>query len=207
MTAIRVVLADDHPILLEGLAAMLRLEGDVEVVGCAATAPEALAQTQRLAPDVLVLDVDLGATSGLACLRDVRRLGLAARVLVLTGYSDGATMREALEAGADGYAVKTQPPRELAMAIRQVARGQLVFPLAMRRHLLGGDPTGLGTLTPRERAVLQAVAGGASNVAAAERLGISANTVKFHLRNAYAKLGVRNRTEAATHLRARGRAP
>jgi DNA-binding NarL/FixJ family response regulator len=109
-------------------------------------------------------------------------------------------MRAALEGGADGYALKTEPPQQTVESIRQVQRGQLLFPLAARRWLLGRAAAGeSGPLTERERAVLAQVAEGATNAEIARRLRVSENTVKFHLQNLYLKLHVANRTEAAAY--------
>jgi DNA-binding NarL/FixJ family response regulator len=127
-------------------------------------------------------------------------------VLVLTAYSDGASMRAALEAGADGYALKTEPPRQTLASIRQVFRGQLVFPLAAKRWLLGSSaPPDPIQLTEREREVLALAAEGHTNAQIASRLHVSENTIKFHLQKLFLKMGVSNRTEAAArYLRERG---
>lgn len=198
---IRVVLADDHELVLEGLRTMLDAESDIKVIGTAQTGEAVLEQIRRLQPDVAVLDLELGGMSGLSTLEKIRAEKLAVRVLVLTAYSDGGSMRQALELGADGYALKTEPPQQTVASIRQVHRGQLVFPLAAKRWLLGRsglpDP---GKLTEREQAVLALVAEGETNSAIAIKLRVSENTVKFHLQNLYLKLGVSNRTEAAARF-------
>jgi DNA-binding NarL/FixJ family response regulator len=203
---IRVALADDHELVLEGLRALLQSEDDITVVATATNGDELLAEIRRHKPDVVAMDLDMGGADGLACLARIRAEGIPVRVLVLTGYSDGAMMRAALEGGADGYALKTEPPRQTIECIRQVHRGQLVFPIAARRWLLGRAPTPAGpSLTGRERAVLDLVAEGATNAVVATRLRVSENTVKFHLQNIYLKLGVSNRTEAAAaHLKQSG---
>ena len=200
---IRVALADDHELVLEGLRALLQAEPDIVVVATATNGDDLLAEVRRHVPDVVTMDLDMGGADGMACLARIRAEHLPVRVLVLTGYSDGAMMRAALEGGADGYALKTEPPRQTIECIRQVHRGQLVFPIAARRWLLDRSPAPAGsTLTTRERAVLDLVAEGATNAAIAARLRVSENTVKFHLQNIYLKLGVSNRTEAAAaHLK------
>lgn len=200
---IRVALADDHELVLEGLRALLQAEGDLTVVATATNGDDLIAEVRRHRPDVVAMDLDMGASDGMACLARIRAEGIPVRVLVLTGYSDGAMMRAALEGGADGYALKTEPPRQTIECIRQVYRGHLVFPIAARRWLLGRAPIPGGiALTGRERAVLDLVAEGATNGGIAARLRVSENTVKFHLQNIYVKLGVSNRTEAAAaHLK------
>lgn len=204
-TRIRIVLADDHALLLEGLRALLQAEDDLDVVATATDGEQLITAIRQHAPDVVVLDLEMGATGGLACLERIRRERLPVRVLVLTAYSDGATMRAALEGEADGYALKTEPPRQTVDAIRQVHGGHLVFPSAAKRWLLGRSaPQGADELTERERAVLEQLAEGATNGQIAGQLRVSENTVKFHLQNIYLKLGVANRTEAAAfYLRQR----
>ena len=197
---VRVVLADDHELVLEGLRSLLENEADMQVVAAARTGEQLLDAVRRHRPDVVVLDLEMGQMSGLACLERIRAERLPVRVLVLTAYNDGASMRAALEGGADGYALKTEPPRQTVDSIRQVHRGQLVFPLAARRWLLGhAAPQDPRQLTERERAVLALVAEGVTNAQIARQLRVSENTVKFHLQNLYLKLGVANRTEAAAH--------
>ena len=177
----------------------------MEVVAVAATGDALVEAIRRHAPDVAVLDLEMGASGGLECLARIRRERLPVRVLVLTAYGDGATMRAALEGEADGYALKTEPPRQTVDAIRGVYRGHLVFPTAAKRWLLGGAAAAGAELTERERAVLALVAEGVANAQVAARLRVSENTVKFHLQNVYRKLGVANRTEAAAaFLRERG---
>ena len=195
---IRVLLADDHELVLEGLRALLQAEPDIHVVATVTNGEQVLAAIRRHRPDVVAMDLDMGPAGGMACLAQIRSEGLPVRVLVLTGYSDGGTMRAALEGGADGYALKTEPPRQTIECIRQVHRGQIVFPSAAKRWLLGHTDVPVGTeLTTRERGVLNLLAEGATNAAIAARLRVSENTVKFHLQNIYAKLQVSNRTEAA----------
>ncbi len=208
-TPIRVLLADDHELVLEGLRSLLEAEGDIEVTGTATGAEQLLASLERQLPDVVVLDLELPRIGGLECLRRIRANKRPVRVLVLTAYGDGASMRAALEGGADGYALKTEPPQVTVSSIRQVHRGQLVFPLAAKRWLLGrAAPPDSAQLTDRERETLALVAEGKTNSQIARRLKVSENTIKFHLQNLYLKLGVTNRTEAAAiYLKERGLRP
>lgn len=201
MTAIRILLADDHALLLEGLRSMLDAEPDLEVVATATSGEQALDLVRREKPDVVVLDIELDGMSGLVVLQAIRAEAMPVRVLVLTAYSDGASVRGALEGGADGFALKTEPPQQTIASIRQVHRGQLVFPDAAKRWLPGRNtPSDPDKLPEREAAVLALVAEGVTNAEIARQLRVSENTVKFHLQNLYTKLGVSNRTEAAAHF-------
>jgi DNA-binding NarL/FixJ family response regulator len=200
VSTIRVVLADDHALVLEGLRSMIDAEPDMEVVSVAGDGEALVAAIRRERPDVAVVDIEMPAVNGLRSLERIREEQLAVRVLVLTAYSDGATLRAALDGGADGFAVKTDPPRHTIDAIRNVHRGQLAFPIAARRWLTGQQPAGSSAeLTDRERQVLHHVAEGLTNLEIASRLRVSDSTIKFHLQNIYLKLGVSNRTEAAAH--------
>jgi DNA-binding NarL/FixJ family response regulator len=197
---VRIVLADDHELVLEGLRSLIEAEGDMKVAATATDGEQLMEAVRRHAPDVVVLDLEMGELGGLRCLELLRTEHPEVRVLVLTAYSDGESMRAALEGGAAGFALKTEPPQQTVASIRQVHRGHLVFPLAARRWLLrGGTQQERGELTEREREILALVAEGLTNAQIARRLRVSDNTVKFHLQNLYLKLGVRNRTEAAAH--------
>lgn len=196
----RIVLADDHELVLEGLRSLIEAEPDMEVLATAKDGGQCLEAVRRHQPDVVVLDLEMGPMGGLQCLEQVRAGHPGVRVLVLTAYSDGESMRAALEGGAAGFALKTEPPQQTVASIRQVYRGQLVFPLAARRWLLRtpalSEPT---QPTDREMEILALVSEGLTNAQIARRLRVSDNTVKFHLQNVYLKLGVRNRTEAAAY--------
>jgi DNA-binding NarL/FixJ family response regulator len=197
---IRIVLADDHELVLEGLRSLIEAEPDMEVLATATDGRLLLEAIGRREPDVVVLDLEMGEMGGLACLEQLRQRHPAVRVLVLTAYTDGDSMRGALEGGASGFAVKTEPPQQTVASIRQVANGQLVFPLAARRWLLRTpQPAAPTHPTDREMEILALVSEGLTNAQIARRLRVSDNTVKFHLQNVYLKLGVRNRTEAAAH--------
>ncbi len=192
---IRIVIADDHALVHEGVRAVLSAEPGLRVVATATDGERMLEAVRRLRPDVAVVDLRMPYMDGLACLRAIRAENLPVRVVMLSAFCEGATLHEAIEAGADGYALKTDPPTQLVAAIRQVAAGQLVFPGGARRWI--GRRQSADDLTARERAVLEQIAEGRSNGEIADRLHLSENTVKFHLRNLFAKLGVSNRTEAA----------
>ena len=202
MSPIRIILADDHELVLEGLRALLEAEDDMRVVGAATSGAQLLDAVERHRPDVVVLDLEMGEVGGLRCLERMRALHPQVRVLVLTAYSDGESMRAALEGGANGYALKTEPPRQTVASIRQVFGGQLVFPHAARRWLLvgaGSGAPGAQQLTARETEILALVSEGLTNAQVANRLRVSENTVKFHLQNLYLKLKLNNRTEAAAY--------
>ncbi len=194
---IRVLLADDHAIVLEGLRALLEGESEIKVAAWTTDGTEVVKLVQQHHPDVVVLDLELTTVKGTEVIGALRELPAPPKVLVLTAYNDGESLRSALDAGADGLALKTEPPQQTLTAIRQVHAGQLVFPQAARRWIDGrgtGAPHGL---TPREREVWTLVAGGLTNPEIAARLGLSDNTVKFHVQHLFSKLGVKNRTEAA----------
>ncbi len=206
---IRVVLADDHPLVLEGLRAMLQAEEDIEVLAAVTDGSELIPIVERYRPDVVVLDLQMPGLSGWDCLEAIRRASPGTRILILTAFGDGEFIQMAIEREADGFVLKTESPQQTLTAIRQVAQGHLVFPQAARRWLGRRLPEGLAALTDREREILALVAEGLSNAQIARRLGIRVATVKFHLQNVFQKLGVRNRTEAARfYLTARsGRPP
>lgn len=196
----RVLLADDHAIVLEGLKALIDGEPDLEVVGSTTEGTAVVDLVLQMKPDVVVLDLELAGIRGTDVLAALRALKAPPRVLILTAYNDGESIRSALDAGAEGLALKTLSPHQTVAAIRQVHAGQLVFPAAARRWLeerSGRDGAdGLG-LTQREREVWALVARGLSNSDIAKRLGLSGNTVKFHVQHLFHKLGVKNRTAAA----------
>ncbi len=195
---IRVILADDHELVLEGLQALLQNEDDLQVVATAKNGAQLMEAVHTHMPDVVVMDLKMPAPDGLSCLEQIRRERLPVRVLVLTAFSDGESMLEALEREADGFALKTDPPGQTIAAIHQVAHGQMVFPSVVRQWLTERHRAGPGSeLSEREREVLERVAEGLTNAQIAERLNLSESTVKFHLQHIFDKLGVSNRTEAA----------
>lgn len=195
---IRVFLADDHALVLEGLRSLLESEGDITVVGSCADGTGVLEAVRALRPDVVVLDLQMPTVGGVACLQQIRAAALPAKVLILSAFNDGDTIQSVLEAEADGFALKTEAPQQTVACIRQVYQGQLVFPQAARRWLRQQQRPGpAADLSEREAEVLGLLAQGLSNTQIAQRLMVSDNTVKFHLQNIYQKLGVGNRTEAA----------
>lgn len=194
---LRVILADDHELVLEGLRGLLVNEPDIEVVGTCTDGGSLLAALERTPADVVVMDLQMPAPENLNCLAEVRRRGLPVRVLVLTAFGDGESIQFALENGADGFALKTAPLRQTIDAIRQVGHGNLVFPPAARKWLQGHRPEANPELSAREWDVLALAAQGLTNPQIADSLSVSENTIKFHLQNIFQKLGVSNRTEAA----------
>src|SRR6266545_5577798 len=196
---IKIILADDHALVIEGLRGLLAREPDMEVVATATDGEALLDELQYTRPDVVVLDLQMPARDGFSCLEAIRRQGLPVKVVILSAFGDGATLQTAWEQQADGFALKTDPPRQTVATIRNVAHGQIVFPRAVRQATRDAGPRGgaLGRLTERERDVLHLLAEGQTNAQIADRLAVQESTVKFHVQNIFQKLGVANRTEAA----------
>lgn len=197
---ITVVIADDHPVVRQGLAVLLDVQDDIELVGEANDGHEAVRLTLEHAPDVLLLDLKLPGLDGLGVLGELRARGVRTRVLVLTSAVGPTSPALALQAGAAGFLYKDVDPDALVRAIRSVHDGHTVLApdaagLVAARPAT--DARGIGSLTARERDVLALVAGGRSNREIARMLGISEKTVKAHVSAILAKLGVADRTQAA----------
>ncbi len=202
---VRIVLADDHELVLEGLRGLLQNEADLTVVATATTGERLMEIIRRYQPDLAVMDLQMpyragdSRGDGLTCLEQIRHEKLDVKVMVLTAFSDGESLQRAWELEAEGFALKTDPPRQTVAAIRNVAHGLLVFPRHVRPSQSGGRARSspLDVLSERETEFLVLVAEGMTNAQIAERLSVSEHTVKFHLQNIFQKLGVANRTEAA----------
>lgn len=200
MPPIKVLLVDDHPLVLEGLKALMESESGIHVVATTTDGNRVCELARLHRPDVVVLDLELGATNGYEVLKRLRAEKVPVRVLVLTAYGDGESLRAALEHHADGIALKTDSPARTIDALRAVSAGVLVFPQAARRWMrkpAERPVAGPSALSEREREVWAELASGLSNAAIARKLGVSASTVKFHTQNLFQKLGVSNRTAAA----------
>ncbi len=201
---IRLVLADDHALVLDGLRALLSREPDLRVVATATDGERLLDAVRRFKPDLAVIDIQMPYMDGLTCLRQLRAEGLPVRVLILTAFGSPEVLRSAMEAGADGLALKTDSTEMTLAAIRQVAHGQMVFPQSARQWLTRPAAPDPDTPTEREEIIWAQVAEGKSNTQIAAELHLSESTIKFHLRHLFAKLGVSNRNEAAAHYHRRG---
>jgi DNA-binding NarL/FixJ family response regulator len=203
---IRVLIADDHALVREGLAELLARAGDVEVVGLAADGAEALELARGELPDVVLMDLSMPNMDGTEATRRLVAEGLDVRVVVLTSLSERERILEALDAGAIGYLLKDAEPDELLRGVRAAASGD--SPLAPRaaRELIAarGQSRPALELSPREREVLELVREGLPNKLIARRLEISEKTVKAHLTRVFAQLGVSDRTQAALWMERNG---
>ncbi len=203
--AIKLLIADDHPVVRDGLSSMFDREPGFEVLGEAADGSEAVRLAQALQPDVILMDLRMPGTDGVTAIAELARLGVAARVLVLTTYDTDSHVLPAIEAGATGYLLKDAPRTELIRAVQAAARGQAVLSPSVATRLMSRVRTPAAEpLSQRELEVLGLVAAGSTNREAAASLFISEATVKTHLLNIYAKLGVSDRTAAVSAAYNRG---
>ena len=209
MTKIRLLLADDHPVVRAGLAGMLAAEEDLEIVGEAADGAEACELAQRLRPDVVLMDLRMPGVDGATATARISSELPQVRVLVLTTYDTDSDIVRAVEAGASGYLLKDTPRRELADAIRAAARGETVLAPVAAATLLTRmrAPEPSVTLTARETQVLALVGKGRTNADIGRELFIGEATVKTHLIRVFNKLGVDDRTAAVTAAMRRGLLP
>lgn len=204
---IRLVIADDHPIVRAGLLALFGLEKDFVVVGEASTPDEAVTAAQRENPDVVLMDLQFGAReseSGAEATRRIRGLDAAPYVLVLTNYDSDADILGAVEAGASGYLLKDAPPHELIAAVRAAAAGESALAPVIASRLLNRLRAPRVSLSSREIEVLELVAAGRSNTEVAAELFVSETTVKSHLAHIFSKLDVASRTAAVSAARQKG---
>ena len=196
---IRLLIADDHPVVRDGLSGMFAADPGFEVAGEAADGAEAVRLAQAVKPDVILMDLRMPVMDGVTAITELARRGSTARVLVLTTYDTDSYVMAAIEAGATGYLLKDAPRAELLRAVRAAAAGQAVLAPSVAGRLMNRvrtPETEPGPLSQREFEVLELIAAGATNREAAVRLFISEATVKTHLLHIYAKLGVGDRAAA-----------
>jgi NarL family two-component system response regulator LiaR len=201
---IRVLIADDHAVVREGLRTFLELQEGIEVAGEAADGREAVEEAERLRPDVVLMDLVMPRLDGLEAMRELRTRVPQARVVVLTSFLEDERLLPVLRAGAAGYLLKNVEPRELARSIRLAAAGEAMIDPAVAARLvdaLGEErPAEQAELTPREQEVLDLIGRGYANKRIALELGIAEKTVKTHVSHVLAKLGVSDRTQAALYV-------
>jgi two-component system response regulator DesR len=198
---IRVVLAEDQVMVLGALAALLELEGDIQVVAKAPNGRDALKASETLKPDVLVTDIEMPGMTGLEVAAALKLSRPAVRTIILTTFARPGYLRRALDAGAHGYLLKERPASELADAIRRVHSGLRAIDPALAAEAWTADPD---PLSDRERQILQRAGDGRSSAEIATELRLSEGTVRNYLSEAIAKLGATNRTDAARIARTRG---
>lgn len=200
---LRVAIADDHRLMLDGIRRALETAPDIRVVGEAMSGEEMLALVPRVRPDVVIMDLRMPNGDGLTTLGRLKKDHPDVKVIILSMFDDPEHIERALQQGASGYVVKSINPLDLPSTVRQVVEGTVYHPRGR-----GGEPGAIGAvqtaaqatgLTERELSILRLVAEGMSNLEIANRLFVTEQTVKFHLSNIYRKLGVANRTEATRY--------
>ncbi len=198
---IRVILAEDQTMVLGALAALLEMEEDIHVIARARTGDEALRLVQEMRPDVFITDIEMPTLTGLEVAAELKRRGVAVRVIILTTFARAGYLRRALESGASGYLLKDMPAEQLADAVRRVDRGLRVIDPQLAAEAWSDEPD---PLTDRERQVLRLAGEGITTLDIANELSLSEGTVRNYLSEAISKLGAANRVEAARIARAKG---
>lgn len=212
MTAIRVVIADDHPVVRSGITALLSSLPDFTVVGQATNGTEAIKECVLAKPDVLILDLQMPGVDGLAATREIVRVAPDVAILILTMYDDDESVFAAMRAGARGYLVKGAEQDEIARAVQAVAAGEAIFAPAIATRLLGffasptppNAPQPFPELTAREHEILDLLAAGMSNTAIGARLGLAVKTVANNVSAIFTKLQVADRAHAIVRARDAG---
>ncbi|MGB1560049.1 MAG: response regulator [Sinimarinibacterium flocculans] len=199
---IRILIADDHPLLREGVAAVLELRDDMELVGEAVDGHDAVEKFRSLRPDVALMDIQMPGMDGIAAIAAIRAFQADARIIVLTTYKGDVQALRALKAGASGYLLKHMLRRDLLETIVAVHGGRRYIPAEIAGQI--AEHTVDDALSPREIEILRLVADGNANRHVATRLGITEETVKAHMKSILAKLGARDRTHATTIALRRG---
>jgi len=201
-TPVRIMVVDDHPLLREGVAALIATEPDLQLVAMAADGREAIKQFRATRPDVTLMDLQMPNMSGIDAVISIRNEWPEARIIVLTTYAGDALAMRALKAGAQAYVLKGMVRKELLETIRAVSEGQRRVQPDVAMQI--ASHTADAALSARELEVLELIAAGHSNKAIGSRLSINEETVKGHVKNILAKLGARDRTHAATMAFRRG---
>jgi len=199
VTRIRLVVADDHPLFLEGIRAVLDSAEDIEIVGTAESGTQVLSLIPKTRPNFVLLDYLMPHVDGLACLDTIRARHPDVKVALISAFREPEVIEAALRRGASAFVLKSINPDDLAAVIRQVMNGTVFQALDFGGEPDAGAAARSAGLTERELSILQALARGLSNDAIAKELWITRQTVKFHVRNIYRKLQVSNRTEAARY--------
>ncbi len=208
--SIRILVVDDHPVLRDGLVAILSTQAGFEVVGEAETGREAVLLAAELQPDIVIMDLEMPGMDGVEALKQMRDRDPDVHVIVFTAYDTDDRIVAALQAGAQGYLLKGAPRDQIFEAIRVVNAGDSLLQPVVASKLLtrmrrsAGDPGTTGSVTPREMEVIRLLARGLQNKEIAAELGIAQRTAKFHVGSILAKLGAGNRTEAVTIAVQRG---
>ena len=201
---IKIVIADDHPVVRKGLSLLLSSEDEFEVIGEAANGEEAIAKALELSPDIMLMDLVMPKIDGISATKEILRLKPEIKILILTSFSDANHAIPALEAGALGYLLKENDPEEVIQAISKLVNGEKQIHPKVTEGLLSALQTQrkpehnlLNSLTSREKEVLKEITNGKSNKEIASTLFISEKTVKTHVSNILSKLSLQDRTQAA----------
>src|SRR6476646_8809392 len=197
---LKVLIADDHPLMLQGIRRALEASDDIDVIGEARSGEEALALVERRNPDLVLLDLHMPGVGGLECVGAIKQRWPDIKTVVISASDDHATIDAALLAGASAYILKSVSPMDIPSVLRQAAAGAVYHQPSCPPPVNNTQATpGRPELTPREETILAAVAGGLTTKAISQDLWLSEHTVKFHLTNIYRKLGVSNRSAAVRY--------
>lgn len=205
----KVVIVDDHPLVRKGLTSILSLDGTMEVLGEATNSREALEHFNTFKPDLVLVDLRLGNESGLKLIKDAKRIGITCKFVVLTSSTEETDFKEAKEIGVEGYILKEALPEELLHALSVIRRGRKYYDTAVLDMLMNTNQSvvedeHIEQLTPKEKEILIELGKGHSNKEISKTLYITEFTVKKHVSQVFAKLGLADRTQAALYANAKG---